>query len=220
MPAHRVSRSRRGRRPSWAPAAAAGLLALGLGLAVLDDPPAHRVVQLDAAAQVPLAPSAQSAAPSAHPAAAAVPPPVRLTISRIGVDAPVESGGLNSDGTVEVPPLDRPGQVDWYRNGPAPGQLGPAVLLGHLDTRQGPAVFERLTELRPGDRIDIRRQDGSTVSYQVRLLRQFSKADFPTDLVYGNTDNAQLRLITCGGVLGGNGHYTDNIIVLADLVGS
>ncbi|WP_441249508.1 class F sortase [Kitasatospora sp. McL0602] len=165
-----------------------------------------------ATSATPKTPGTGAVQPTGHPAA----PPVHLTIPGIGVDAPVEAGGLNADGTVEVPPLDRPGQVDWYREGPAPGETGPAVLLGHLDTHKGPAVFSRLRDLKPGDRIDIRRQDGSTVSFRVRELQQFPKADFPTELVYGNTTTPQLRLITCGGSLGGNGHYSDNIIVLAD----
>ncbi len=175
-----------------------------------------------------IAASAQAAGPRPSPSGPArvaaatvaqpVAPPVRLTIPRIGVDAPVEPGGRNPDGTVEVPPQDHPGQVDWYRDGPAPGQIGPAVLLGHLNTRKGPAVFDRLPKLRPGDRIDIRRQDGSTVSYQVRELHEYPKTAFPTQLVYGDTDTPQLRLITCGGTLGGDGHYTDNIVVFADLL--
>ncbi len=217
MPAHGADRNRRGRRPSWAPAAAAGTLALLFGAGLLDQLPRHPPVRIAPVAQQPLAAAvAQPTAAAAPAPAGPLSPPVRLLIPRIGVDAPVDSGGLNGDGTVEVPPLGRPEQVDWYRDGPAPGQPGPAVLLGHLDTRKGPAVFQRLPELRAGDRIDIRRQDGSTVSYQVRELAQYPKDRFPTDLVYGNTANPQLRLITCGGVLGGNGHYTDNIIVLAD----
>ncbi|AUG76157.1 class F sortase [Kitasatospora sp. MMS16-BH015] len=171
---------------------------------------------LPPATQEPSTQASTAKAPPVAPVPAS--PPVHLTIARIGVDAPVTSTGLNPDGTVEVPPLDHPEQVSWYREGPTPGQIGPAVLLGHLDTHKGPAVFSRLRELRPGDRIDIRRQDGSTVGYRVRELKQYPKAEFPTDLVYGNTDTPQLRLITCGGTLGGNGHYTDNIIALADLV--
>ncbi|MER5863461.1 class F sortase [Kitasatospora sp. NPDC002040] len=172
--------------------------------------------QLPAGAGAAATPAGERTGPT--PADASVSPPVRLTIPQIGVDAPIQAGGLNPDGTVEVPPMDRPELVDWYREGPAPGQVGPAVLLGHLDTHKGPAVFARLPKLVPGDRIDIHRQDGSTVSYRVRELGQFAKAEFPTELVYGNTDTPQLRLITCGGALGGNGHYVDNIVVLADLL--
>ncbi|BFV59479.1 class F sortase [Kitasatospora sp. CMC57] len=182
------------------------------------DPPP---VRIGAAQSMPVdspPPTAPQTPGPGRAAALPVAPPVRLTIPRMGVDAPVEPSGLNADGTVEVPPMDRPGQVGWYRNGPAPGQTGPAVLLGHLDTRKGPAVFNRVRELRPGDRIEIHRQDGSSVAYRVRELRQFPKSGFPTGLVYGDTDTPQLRLITCGGTLAGNGHYTDNIIVLADLL--
>ncbi|MDH6110941.1 hypothetical protein P3T36_004514 [Kitasatospora sp. MAP12-15] len=201
------------------------MIALLLGGLVLDHDPAPPPVRISSAAAVPSTQSVPDAAadvPSTAPAAAPGPPspPVRLTIASIGVDAPVAAGGLNSDGTVQTPPLDQPAQVDWYSGGPAPGQLGPAVLLGHINTRKGPAVFSRLVDLRPGDRIDIRRQDGSTVSYRVRGLDQKPKNEFPTQLVYGNTTNAQLRLITCGGTLESDGHYSDNIIVLADLIGS
>jgi LPXTG-site transpeptidase (sortase) family protein len=201
------------------PVAAAGALALtggGLVLAHAADPPP---VRIGIAEHAPLA---EAAAPAASAPATGAPaaPPVRLVIPSIGLDAPVAAGGLNSDGTVQTPPLDQPGLVDWYQGGPAPGEVGPAVLLGHVNTRQGPAVFSRLPQLQPGDRIDIHRQDGSTVSYRVRQLQQFPKSNFPTELVYGNTDNPQLRLITCGGTLQSDGHYSDNIIVLADLVTS
>ncbi|MFC8447540.1 class F sortase [Kitasatospora sp. NPDC057223] len=232
MPAHRADRTRRSRRPSWAPAAAAGSLSLALAALVLLPAPEHAPVRIEYAGRAPEpataptgpgipgtaapAPTPVPTAPTPDPAAAAS-PPVRLLIPGIGVDAPVEGGGLNPDGTVEVPPADRPGQVDWYREGPAPGQTGPAVILGHLDTRKGPAVFHRLPQLRPGDRIDIRRQDGSTVTFRVRELRQAPKSGFPTQAVYGNTDTPQLRLVTCGGKVAADGHYTDNIIVLADL---
>ncbi|MFI6444746.1 class F sortase [Kitasatospora sp. NPDC050543] len=173
----------------------------------------------------PPAPSAPPVPPGPEPAApnavaAPAPPPARLLIARLGIDAPVEPAALNGDGSVQVPPADRPGQVDWYRGGPAPGEVGPAVLLGHYDTRKGPAVFHRLPQLRVGDRIEIRRQDGSAVTFRVRTLGQYAKGAFPTQLVYGNTDSPQLRLITCGGTVGSDGHYSDNIVVLADLVGT
>ncbi|WP_371477687.1 class F sortase [Kitasatospora sp. NBC_00315] len=229
MPAHSADRNRRGRRPSWAPVAAAGSLSLALAALILVPAPEHEPVRIEfagrapAVAAAPADPGAATPAPDApRPAAAPAPdapvsPPVRLVIPRIAVDAPVAPGALNRDGSVEVPPADHPGQVDWYRNGPAPGQTGPAVILGHLDTRKGPAVFHRLPQLRPGDRIEIHRQDGSTVVFLVRELRQAPKSGFPTQVVYGNTDSPQLRLITCGGRVASDGHYTDNIIVLADL---
>ncbi|MFC8717552.1 class F sortase, partial [Kitasatospora sp. NPDC057198] len=168
-----------------------------------------------APAAVPSGPSSAppSAAPPAAPSAGApaFSPPVRVVVPRIGVDAPVLGVGLNPDGTVEVPPLDRPGQVGWYRAGD-----GPTVLLGHYDTRRGPAVFHGVPGLRPGDRIEVRREDGGTRSYQVRELHQYAKDAFPTELVYGAAAGPQLRLVTCGGTLGRDGHYSDNIVVFAD----
>ncbi|MFJ5232246.1 class F sortase [Kitasatospora sp. NPDC088391] len=204
---------RRGRRPGWAPALAAGLLVVGGVTLLAARHPEAAPVRISAEQAAPSAPSTPPG-----PLAPSVPasPPVRLVIPRIGVDAPVEDVGLNPDGTVEVPTPERADEVGWYRHGPQPGQPGPAVLLGHYDTRKGPAVFHKLPGLRPGDRIDVRRQDGSTLSYRVRELRQYAKNAFPTELVYGDTAGPQLRLITCGGVIGGDGHYTDNIVVFAD----
>ncbi|WP_329580851.1 class F sortase [Kitasatospora sp. NBC_01250] len=231
MRARRLERRRHGRRPRrWAPFAAGGTLALALGGFLLghttQQPPP---VRIDTVAAAPMngqdtspgtvpsgAPPGGAPSGDAKPAA----PPTRLVIPSIGVDAAVSPGGLNSDGTVEVPPLDQPSQVDWYDQGPAPGAVGPAVLLGHLDTKAGPAVFAKLPKLMPGDRIEIHRADGSTVTFQVRKREQPHKDQFPTDEVYGNTDTPQLRVITCGGSLQSNGHYSDNIIVFADLVSS
>ncbi|GJF32507.1 hypothetical protein KNE206_52070 [Kitasatospora sp. NE20-6] len=206
------------------PAASVGTLALvlGLGTVALGEAPDRTPVRI---ADTGTGPDPSRAAPPPDPTAPLRPelpasPPVRLLIPRIGVDAAVGSVGLNTDGTVEVPPLDRPALVGWYRDGAAPGSRGPAVLLGHYDTRRGPAVFHRVPELHPGDRIDVVRQDGRTVSYRVRSSGQFRKTAFPTGLVYGDTPDPQLRLITCGGTLGGDGHYSDNIVVLADLAGT
>ncbi|WP_234435005.1 MULTISPECIES: class F sortase [Streptomyces] len=144
-------------------------------------------------------------------------PPTRLLVPAAGVDAPVADLGLNTDGTVQVPPADRGEEVGWYRNGPTPGETGPAVLIGHYDTVHGPAVFRQLPKLRPGELIQVRRADGSTVDFKVRALFQAAKDNFPTQQVYGDTPAPALRLITCGGRIGSDGHWTDNIIVLADL---
>ncbi len=132
------------------------------------------------------------------------------------MDAPVTGLGLNADGTVEVPAADRADEVGWYRNGPTPGETGPAVLIGHYDTAHGPAVFHNVPKLKPGDLIQIRREDGGTVDFRVRALLQTAKNTFPTDAVYGNTKGPELRLITCGGRIGTDGHWTDNIVVLVD----
>ncbi len=221
MPPPAPSAHRRARRRWWAPALAVGLLLAGGATVAASRGSAPAPVRIAVSGPArPVAAAAPVIAPSAGAVAAGAPapssPPVRLLVPRIGVDAPVQGVGLNPDGTVEVPPLDRPGQVGWYRNGPVPGGNGPTVLLGHYDTRKGPAVFHGLPGLRPGDRVDVRQQDGSTLSYRVRELHQYAKDAFPTELVYGATAGPQLRLVTCGGTLGGNGHYSDNIVVFAD----
>ncbi|MEV6205778.1 class F sortase [Kitasatospora sp. NPDC051914] len=214
------------------PAASAGALALSLGLGTVALGVAPDAEPVRISYTGPDAPPPGDPGPTAAPAGtgssagagtartAELPfsPPVRLLIPRIGVDAPVGSVGLNRDGTVEVPPLDEPGLVGWYRNGPGPGQRGPAVLLGHYRTRKGSAVFNLLPSVRPGDVVRVRREDGLTVTYEIRAVRQFPKAQFPTDLVYGATPDEQLRLVTCGGSLGGDGHFSDNIVVLADRI--
>ncbi|MBO2452148.1 class F sortase [Actinomadura barringtoniae] len=157
-----------------------------------------------------------SAAPSpSKPAAKAE--PARLVIGKIGVDAPVSPVGLQRDGSVQVPPLAHLGRVGWYRYGPAPGERGPAVLLGHVDSgRGGPGVFFRLHALKPGDPIRVTRSDRTAVRFQVTSVEDVPKQRFPTARVYGDLDHAGLRLITCGGTFDrARASYTRNIIVWA-----
>jgi LPXTG-site transpeptidase (sortase) family protein len=102
-----------------------------------------------------------------------------------------------------------------------PGEAGPAVLLGHKDTTTRSAVFSRLPELRNGDTIEVKRQDGITAVFTVGGIEQADKKTFPTERVYGPRDNAQLHLITCGGIYNRRtGHYTDNVIVYATMTSS
>ncbi|TFV60168.1 class F sortase [Geodermatophilus sp. DF01-2] len=125
--------------------------------------------------------------------------------------------GLMSDGSMEVPAdYDRAG---WYRHGPTPGELGPAVLAGHVDSAaEGPAVFFRLAELSPGAEVLVTRADGQTAVFAVERVEQYPKDEFPTQRVYGDIDHAGLRLITCGGAFDpATGHYRDNIVVYARL---
>lgn len=217
----------------------AGLLCLALGATVaLSDHREPPVVRVETSARqgaggtggtggtgdtAPAAPAATGTGTTGTgttaPRPFAASPPTRLIVPAAGVDAPVTGLGLNADGTVEVPAADRAGEVGWYRNGPTPGETGPAVLIGHYDTARGPAVFRGLPKLRRGDRIQVRREDGGTVDFRVRALVQAAKDAFPTDTVYGDTAAPELRLITCGGRIGADGHWTDNIIVLADLAG-
>ena len=142
--------------------------------------------------------------------------PVRLRIAAIGVDSGLMDLGLRADGSLEVPPSGFP--AGWYTGGPTPGELGPAIIAGHIDWN-GPGVFYNLHNLKPGDQVTVTRADGSQPAFRVTRIAQFPKDQFPTKLVYGNIDHAGLRLITCGGSFNSqSGHYEDNIVVFADLI--
>jgi len=142
--------------------------------------------------------------------------PVRLQIGAIGVDSALMHLGLRTDGSMAVPPRAFP--AGWYDGGPTPGELGPAIIAGHIDMK-GPGVFFRLRDVKPGDQITVTRADGSKPVFRVTRVSQFSKGRFPTALVYGNIDHAGLRLITCGGSYNSRtGHYEDNVVAFADLV--
>jgi hypothetical protein len=143
--------------------------------------------------------------------------PTRIEIPAIRVDAPIAPLALDKDGSVQVPPLDQPALTGWYQPGPAPGQRGGAVILGHVDTRKdGPAVFYRLERLRPGDSIKVRRSDGGTAEFQVDSVERFPRGEFPTSRVYGPLDYPGLRLVTCGGQFDYQRHeYEDNLMVFA-----
>lgn len=149
--------------------------------------------------------------------APAVAMPVRVRLPAIGVDAPVEQVGQAADGTVAVP--RRWGDVGWYAAGPRPGASGPAVLLGHVDSTAGPAVFYRLRELHRGDVVDVVRADATVVRFTVTRVARYPKARFPTSEVYLPTLVPQLRLVTCGGAFDfSTGHYVDNVIAYAQLL--
>ena len=146
--------------------------------------------------------------------------PTRLEIPAIRVRTPLLQLGQRADGTLAVPvPGPHYDQAGWYRYSPTPGSLGPAVIAGHIDSRRGgPSVFFRLGELRRGDTVRVTRADGTVAVFAVEQVRRFHKSAFPTQLVYGNTDQAALRLITCGGPFDTtSGHYLDNIVVTATL---
>lgn len=145
--------------------------------------------------------------------------PTELRIPHIGTRSSLIPLGLNKDGTVEVPPVERPMQAGWYSLGSTPGEVGPAVVLGHVDGYRNPGIFYRLHELVPGDDVEISRADGSVVRFVVRKVDQVAKAQFPTEAVYGQTPDSELRLITCGGRFNQAAHsYMDNIVVYATLI--
>jgi sortase (surface protein transpeptidase) len=141
--------------------------------------------------------------------------PVRLRIPAAGVDTPLVRLGRAPDGSIEVPA--RFDEAGWFAEGPRPGQPGPAVVLGHVDSRTGPAMFYRVAALPRGAQIVVDRADGSTVAFRVSGTQRVPKVEFPTDLVYGPTLEPSLRLVTCGGSFDrATGTYRDNVIVYAD----
>lgn len=146
-----------------------------------------------------------------------MPNPIRISIPAIGVNARVIPLGLNRDQTIQVP--KNLGEAGWFRPGPEPGEQGAAVIVGHLDSVQGPGVFYRLRELRAGDVITVQLQGGSKVRFVARSMLRVPKNHFPTRRVYARTPAPTLRLITCAGKLNpATGHHTDNYIVFASLV--
>jgi sortase (surface protein transpeptidase) len=137
-----------------------------------------------------------------------------VRVPRIDVDSRLARLGLAADGALETP-ADY-GQAGWYDGGPAPGDVGPAVLAGHVDSTAGPAVFWRLGELVAGDEVLVDRADGSTARFTVTRVERHPKSAFPTDKVYGPTPDAQLRLVTCGGEFDRSQRsYRDNVVVFA-----
>jgi sortase (surface protein transpeptidase) len=145
-----------------------------------------------------------------------VSPPVRLRIPAAGVDSSLQPLGTAPDRTIEVPADFA--VAGWFAGGPRPGQAGPAVILGHVDSTRGPAVFYRLRVLTPGAEVTVLRADGSTVAFQVTGVARVPKTAFPTAQVYGASLEPTLRLITCGGRFDrAVRSYEDNVIVYADL---
>lgn len=148
--------------------------------------------------------------------------PSSLEIPAIGVYTDVNPVSLDADGAIAAPPLDRAHEVGWYADGPSPGQEGPAILVGHVDDRSGPAVFHDLDSLLPGDRVEVTRQDGRVAVFEVTDVRQYDKEYLPPEEVFAAAKGrAELRLITCGGQwVGGDVGYSDNVVVFAVLVDS
>jgi Sortase domain len=217
----------RTRRPAFALLAAGLVLVLGScagqggqSVGPPQQPPATPAGSFDAPATPPKPPGFEV---GDLPGRVAPPgpgsPPVRLVIPAIGVATRLVRLGLEADGAMAVP-ADY-GRAGWFAEGPAPGQVGPAVLAGHVDSRTGPAVFHRLRELRPGQAVLIELADGTRQRFVVEQARSYPKASFPTADVFGPVPSAALRLITCGGDFDrARGSYRDNLVVFAGLAAS
>ena len=198
-------------RGRWALAAALGLVAVILGAAGwmgLTPPPKS---------PTRAAPVIATTVPVAGGAVPEAARPTHLRIPAIGVSATVTSLGIHADRTVEVPA--DPDQAGWYRLGSHPGEAGSAVILGHVDSTHGPAVFYRLRSLTRGDGIAVRASDGSVTQFKVTSISTYANADFPAQEVYRSTGRPGLALVTCGGRYdAAHGGYQANVVVFADLV--
>jgi sortase (surface protein transpeptidase) len=160
-----------------------------------------------------VSPAPVSAERGSERAAAA---PVRVRVPAIGVDSELLRLGTDPAGVL-VPP-DDPDRAGWFTGGAVPGDVGPAVVAGHVDSVEGPAVFARLRELDPGDEVVVDRADGTTARFTVTRVGRYPKDGFPTEAVYGPAPRAELRLVTCGGDFDrSRGSYEDNVVVFARL---
>jgi sortase (surface protein transpeptidase) len=145
--------------------------------------------------------------------------PTSVSIPKIGAESSLLAVAVTVDGSISVPSVKTPMQAAWYRLSPVPGEVGPAVILGHVDGDKKPGIFYKLKDLVPGDEVDVDRSDGKKLKFVVDHLVQIPKDQFPRDAVYGNSTKPELRLITCGGVFDHAEHsYVDNIVVYANLV--
>ncbi|MEV7525280.1 MULTISPECIES: class F sortase [unclassified Streptomyces] len=142
----------------------------------------------------------------------------RIRIPTINVDAPVMTVGLDAEGWIDAPPPQDRNLAGWYLNGISPGQRGSAVVVGHVDNAQGPAVFYGLGSVKPGNHIEVERYDGRTAVFEVYGVEVFSKDSFPGARVYGDTGHPELRVITCGGSYSKAGGYDGNVVVFARMV--
>ncbi|NEY36894.1 class F sortase [Streptomyces sp. PRKS01-65] len=156
------------------------------------------------------------------PAAPALPPspPDRIRIPAIRVDAPLMGLGLTRTGSLEVPPAGKKNLAGWYEAGTTPGETGTAIVAGHVDDAEGPAVFYRLGALRKGGRIEVDRRDGGVAVFTVDAVEVYDARDFPDKKVYGAAKRPELRVITCGGGWSPATGYQGNVVVFAHLTGS
>ncbi|MCX4979934.1 class F sortase [Streptomyces sp. NBC_00572] len=155
--------------------------------------------------------------PSPPPAPLARSRPTTVAVPAITVEAPVVELGLDAAGRLATPPVDNPLVAGWYAKGATPGERGTAVVVGHRDTRTGPAVFLNLDSLSPGNTVRVARADGKVAVFTVDRVRTYAKAEFPDKEVYGATGRPELRLLTCGGAFDRSTGYEANIVVFAHL---
>ena len=223
-------RARRSRLAAWGRAVpvrllaasmlGAGLLAVGAGTAGLLTASGSPTASVRWAARPsPLPePSGRTVGPALLATVQQTARPVWLSVPAIGVRTRLVDLGLNRNGTLQVPASTT--VAGWFTGSPRPGAVGPAVIAGHVDSRTGPAVFFWLRILHPGQRIYVGRADGTLAVFTVTSVRMYGKDEFPTAAVYGPVPDAELRLITCGGIFDASlGSYLSNVVVFARMTG-
>jgi hypothetical protein len=173
-------------------------------------PPSEAAIPTSVAPASPKATTASDVMPASVP--------VSIEFPSWRKQAKLISLGLRSDGTLEVPPGEPGAPAAWFNGSPTPGERGPSVVYGHVNaTDGGSGVFANLRNLKKGDFVRVTRKDGSTAIFTFDHGEQYAKSAFPTEKVYGNTDGAELRLITCDGYDPKTGEFDDNYVVYAKL---
>jgi len=198
----------------------AGLLAVGVGAAGLATSalsPVHAAPLPPRPAPIP-APTERTVLPASLATGPQAARPKWLSIPSLGIRTRLIHLGVNSDGTLQVPSSTT--VAGWYTGSPRPGTVGSAIIAGHVDSRTGPGIFFWLRTLHRGDRIYVGRADGTMAVFTVTRVKRFAKDEFPTAAVYGPVPDAELRLITCGGIFDRSlGSYLSNVVVFARLAG-
>ncbi|WP_018545271.1 class F sortase [Streptomyces sp. LaPpAH-108] len=204
------------RRLGDAAIAAVTVVALASGVWLLGDGTGtHAPPQPSAAEGRPEPGGEHSAAPALDPS-----PPTRIRIPAIHVDAPLMGLSLTPSGSLDVPPPAEKNLAGWYEAGTAPGSTGTAVVAGHVDNTEGPAVFYDLGALKRGTTIEIDREDATIAVFAVDAVEVYSAKNFPDEKVYGASTRPELRVITCGGGYSRSTGYQGNVVVFAHLTGS
>ncbi|MER7053924.1 MULTISPECIES: class F sortase [unclassified Streptomyces] len=145
--------------------------------------------------------------------------PDRVSVPAIQVDAPVMPVGLDAEGWVDAPPPEDPNLAGWFTGAVSPGEKGTAVVVGHVDNKQGPAVFYGLGALKKGNKVEVHRQDGKTAVFEIYGIEVFEKDDFPGERVYASKGGPELRVITCGGGFSKQNGYEGNVVAFARMTG-
>ncbi|MEU3030981.1 class F sortase [Streptomyces incarnatus] len=210
----RGTRGRRGRRLGDTAIAAVTAVALASGVWLLGGQ-SHTPPQPAAAEGRPDPGEERLSAPSLPPS-----PPLRIRIPAIRVNAPLMGLALTPSGSLDVPPAQNKNLAGWYEAGTAPGERGTAIVAGHVDNTEGPAVFYDLGALKRGARIEVDRRDGTVAEFTVDAVEVYAASDFPDQKVYGAATRPELRVITCGGGYSKTTGYQGNVVVFAHLTGS